>query len=160
MLRLVSRALVAFAVVSIAGLAYPAEATAALVIVQDGQPAATIVVADEPDSIISRVKQGGFSANLTTEYAAEQLQLYLEKVTGAKLPIVKESQAPRAQTLILLGRSGLNEQRGVTPDGLDPEGFIIRTDPGSISIVGEIGPEGNWQAATWGRVLRSPRLLS
>ncbi len=144
--RLVSRTLVAFAVISIAGLAHPAEGTAALVIVQDGQPRATIVVADEPDAIISWVKQGAFKANLTTQYAAEQLQLYLAKVTGAKLPIVKESQAPTGQTLILLGRSGFNEQRGVTPDGLDPEGFIIRTDPGSISIVGEIGPEGNWQA--------------
>ncbi len=128
------------------GAALAAEEAPKLVIVKDGQPAATIVVADEPDAIISRVKAGGFSASLTTEYAAEQLQLYVEQVTGAKLPIVKASQAPDDQILILVGRSSLTKQRNITPEGLKPEGFIIRTDADSVTILGEIAPEGNWQA--------------
>jgi hypothetical protein len=96
-------------------LAAPAD----LVIVEDGQPRATIVVAKDVPETVRR----------KTQTAAEELQAYLEKISGAKLPIVDDSQS-LAGPLVLVGRSRLSDTLGVTiPSGLSParreEGFVI-----------------------------------
>ena len=96
-----------------------AAAAADMVIVQDGQPQATIVVAKEgADTIKQKVKT-----------AADELQAYVHKISGAKLPIVDDAQSP-AGKLILVGRSRLSDALGVAiPAGLSPdrrdEGFVI-----------------------------------
>ncbi len=97
-----------------------AEAAAAdLVIVQDGQPKATIVIAKEaPDPVRQKLQT-----------AADELQTYLQKISGAKLPIVDDAQNP-AGALILVGRSRLTDALGIAiPAGLTParreEGFVI-----------------------------------
>ena len=96
-----------------------AAAAADMVIVQDGQPQATIVVAkDGADTIKQKVKT-----------AADELQAYVHKISGAKLPIVNDGQSP-AGKLILVGRSRLSDALGVAiPAGLSPdrrdEGFVI-----------------------------------
>jgi hypothetical protein len=94
-------------------------AAAELVIVQDGQPRATIVVAKDAAEPIQK--------KLRT--AAEELQTYVQKMSGAKLPIVDDSQNP-AGALILVGRSRLSDSLGVAiPAGVTParrdEGFVI-----------------------------------
>ncbi|MBU4399028.1 MAG: DUF4838 domain-containing protein, partial [Planctomycetes bacterium] len=92
---------------------------AELVIVQDGQPKATIVVAKDLD----------VQAAAKVKTAAEELQTYLQKISGAKLPIVTDADNP-AGPLVLVGRSKLTDSAGVAvPSGLTParreEGFVI-----------------------------------
>jgi len=94
-------------------------AAAELVLVEDGQPRATIVVAKDAPEAVRR----------KTQTAAEELQTYLEKISGAKLPIVDDSQSP-AGALVLVGRSRLSDPLGVQiPSGLTAarreEGFVI-----------------------------------
>jgi len=119
--------------------------SADLELVRNGAPKAAIVVRDEPDKIALVLQMSLLDDSKTVMFAAEQLQHYVEKVSGARLPIVKESQAPADRTLVFVGRSGLARTRGVTPDGLESEGFLIRTDADSAAIVGEIAREGEWQ---------------
>lgn len=97
-----------------------ATATAAdLVLVQDSLPRATIVIA----------KDGAEPIRQKLRTAAEELQTYVQKISGAKLPIVDDTQNP-AGTLVLVGRSRLSDGLGVAiPAGLTPgrrdEGFVI-----------------------------------
>jgi hypothetical protein len=94
-------------------------AAAEMVLVQDGQPQATIVVA----------KDGEDPVKQKIHTAAEELQTYVQKISGAKLPIVDDDQRP-AGKLVLVGRSRLSDAMGVdVPGGLSPgrrdEGFLI-----------------------------------
>jgi hypothetical protein len=94
----------------------PAEGGAKdLVIVEDGRPVATIVVAA--------------NAGERVKLAAEELQTYLEKMSGAKLPIVTDAASPQG-TMILVGDSKAAAAVGVPiPSGLTnarrEEGFVI-----------------------------------
>ncbi|MDD5704929.1 MAG: hypothetical protein PHR35_03330, partial [Kiritimatiellae bacterium] len=76
-----------------------------VVLVKEGQPAATIVIADEPVRIpLARTDPATRRpVPLTVAYAAQELQLLIEKATGAKLPIVAASKAPAEGTLVLVG---------------------------------------------------------
>jgi hypothetical protein len=95
-------------------------ATAAdMTLVAEGQPRATIVVA----------KAGAEPARKKIQTAAEELQAYLQKISGAKLPIVDDSQSP-AGALILVGPSQLSDSLGIAiPAGVTSarreEGFVI-----------------------------------
>lgn len=98
--------------------ALPAKAEE-LVIVQDGQPRATIVIAKEAAEPIKQ----------KIHTAAEELQTYVQRISGATLPIVDDSQNPNG-AMILVGRSRLSDAMGVAvPSGLTPsrreEGFVI-----------------------------------
>ena len=70
-------------------------------------------------------------------YAAEELQGYLEKMSGVKLQIVDESARPQA-TEILVGLSG--RARKSLPDldekQLGPDGFMLRTSGSRLIIAG------------------------
>lgn len=102
------------------GLPWAASATAAeMTIVENGQPRATIVVAkDSPEPVKQKIQT-----------AAEELQTYVQKISGAKLPIVDDSQNVTGP-LILVGVSRLSGALGVpVPGGLTSgrrdEGFVI-----------------------------------
>jgi len=84
-------------------------------IAENGQPRATIVVADHTD--------------VKVKTAADELQTYVEKISGAKLPISTDAQTP-AGHLILVGKSRLADAMRVKiPSGLTSarreEGFVI-----------------------------------
>ena len=81
-------------------------AAADMVLVADGQPRATIVVA----------KDTAAPARQKIRTAAEELQTYVRKISGATLPIVNDSQTP-AGALILVGRSRLSDSLGVAIPG-------------------------------------------
>lgn len=85
---------------------------AALDIVTNGQPAATIVVPDEPLPVVS--------------FAAEELQYHVERASGPRLLIVKEAEIPGAGGLILLGSCRAAEEAGLSTDDLPPNGFILK----------------------------------
>lgn len=90
-----------------------------MIIVQDGQPRATIVVA----------KDAAEPAKGKIQTAAEELQAYVQKISGAKLPIVDDVQGVKGPA-ILVGRSRLSDALGVAiPAGVSAnrrdEGFVI-----------------------------------
>jgi hypothetical protein len=108
------------AVSVVLGLLSAGSATAGeMVVVQDGQPRATIVVA----------KEAADGAKQKIQTAADELQAYVQKISGAKLPIVDDAQSVKGP-VILVGRSRLSDALGVAvPAGLSPdrrdEGFVI-----------------------------------
>src|SRR5208283_3108951 len=113
------------------GLRSARSATAAeLVIVQDGQPRATIVVAKDAVGL----------AKQKIKTAAEELQTYVQKISGAKLPIVDDAQNP-AGPLILVGPTRLSDGLGITiPGGVTSarreEGFVIACKGDRLLLAG------------------------
>lgn len=72
-----------------------------------------------------------------TRYAAEELQTFFEKITGARLPIAADRESPRERE-ILVGRSRrLDELRPpVDFDGLGCEGYELRTQGQKLIVAG------------------------
>ena len=68
---------------------------------RDGNPEATIVVPDPA----SPAADGRELPAATARTAAEELQKYIARASGAELPIVAASQAPSEGTLVLVGRA-------------------------------------------------------
>ena len=66
-----------------------------LILVHDGQPSATIVISDSPSE--------------NAQAAARELQKYIEKISGAKLPIASDS-TPLSGCMVLVGRSKLTDE--------------------------------------------------
>ena len=98
-----------------------------LMIVRDGKTAASIVLAAKPTE--------------NARVAADELQKYIEKITGAKLTIATDANPPTG-TLLLVGRSSITDRipdlqipSGRTKD-LREEGFIIQTDGDRIILAG------------------------
>jgi len=73
----------------------PAAADAESSLVEDGQPRAEIVIADDPPRLVN--------------LAAKELQTYIEKISGAKLPIVTEPSG-KVSVSVFVGRSEHTER--------------------------------------------------
>jgi hypothetical protein len=102
-----------------------------LIIVENGQARAAIVVAaNEPKA----------------EQAAAEIQKYVEKMSGATLPVVKEGEATTAQISILVGHTAAAQKLGVSvPSGFNPairpeafeeEGFVLKTAGRNLVVGG------------------------
>lgn len=97
-----------------------------LVLIDNGKPAATIVV--------------GTTASAQAKEAARCLQDYLQRISGAKLDICAEKDRSTG-TRILVGRSqavtdlGIAPPSGFTPQ-MNEEGFVIQTGPGVLVLAG------------------------
>lgn len=89
-------------------------------IVKNGQSNAEIVIPETP-ARISRL-------------AAAELQSYLEKISGAKLPIVTSPDASKVQ--IYVGPSPLTEKLGVSTEGLRYGAFRISSGSNWLALVG------------------------
>lgn len=94
------------------------EARAAL-IVDDGQPRGRIVITDAPTR--------------TAKLAAEQLQLYIRKMSGATLPI--ETQPADDAVNLYIGAAA--QRVGVTAEGLRYGAFRIRSGDNWLALVGD-----------------------
>ncbi|MCZ7644399.1 MAG: DUF4838 domain-containing protein [Planctomycetota bacterium] len=108
---------------------------------RDEQPAATIVVAAAP--LWKNVKPEDDLAKDGRIYPrvfAEELQFWIEKASGAKLPIVAEGEAPAEGTLILFGESGLTKQQGFDCRAMPPEGVRIAAFERGLAILGDVFP--------------------
>lgn len=94
-----------------------------LVLAEQGQSAYRIVVADD--------------ASPSTRHGAEELQKFLEEMTGAKLAIVSDRE-PLAACEIILGDNSHRRQLGVAIDfkALGNEGYAIRTVGKRLVIAG------------------------
>jgi hypothetical protein len=101
-------------------------AFARVTIVQNGQPRATIVTAEKPTA--------------SAQHAAEELQHFVELMSGAKLPIASDAApAPTGQSLLLVGRSKLTTGVDI-PSGIDRdftrEGFVLKTRGNNLVLAG------------------------
>jgi len=98
----------------------------ALVLVDNGQPKATIVVAATPSGTVME--------------AATDLQTYIQRISGAALPIKNEKEAVSG-TRILVGQSDAVKGLGVkVPSGftyqMNEEGFVIKTVGDNLVLAG------------------------
>lgn len=111
-------------------LAHSAIGRAEPVLIENGQPRAEIVTAEKPARLV--------------QVAAEELQTYLEKLSGAKLPIVAApSKAGLAR--IYIGRSPQTDRLGVNDVGLHHGAFRIVSGSDWLALVGhdfDFTPQG------------------
>lgn len=99
---------------------------AEVVLVEEGKPTATIVL--------------GAEASEQAAEAAAYLQEYVQKISGATLPIVSEGDSIQG-TRILVGRSESVRALGVALPGghthqMNEEAFIVRTIGSDLALVG------------------------
>jgi hypothetical protein len=91
-------------------------------LVHDGPPRAEIVVAENPPR--------------TTRLAAHELQTYVTKISGAKLPIVTQPSSG-APVRVCVGRSAYTDKLGVTAQGLTYGAYRILSGDRWLVLIGE-----------------------
>jgi hypothetical protein len=98
-------------------------------------PAANLVLADRGRSDYQIVLAD--DASPSTRYGAEELQAFLQQISGAKLPIVSD-RTPLGPHEIILGDNAHLRQLGVSVDlkSLGGEGYVIRTLGERLLIAG------------------------
>jgi hypothetical protein len=103
---------------------------------------ATVLAAPAAITLASKGKSSyrivvATTAIASERYAAEELQQYLEKMTGARLPIVTDAEKPKARE-ILLGDNAHLRHLGLNLDSrkLGADGFTLRTDRSRLIIFG------------------------
>src|SRR5260370_41180810 len=119
-------------------------APAGVTLVRIGKPNAVIVVSKaaltaSPDLKPDKIHDVPAVASKVAA-AARDLQVYVEKITGAKLPIIGDDKEP-AGNVIMVGRSALSKAFDAKiPAGLTParaeEGFIIMCQGNRLLLAG------------------------
>ena len=105
-----------------AGLLWASPASAQQFIVKDGEPKAEIVTTEHP---IRNV-----------QLAAEELQKYVEKISGAKLPI-HSTRTQHMPVHIHVGESAHTERMGLDDTGLDHGAFLMKTVGSQLVLLGK-----------------------
>ncbi|MEM7013808.1 MAG: DUF4838 domain-containing protein, partial [Verrucomicrobiota bacterium] len=108
----------------------PAAVLAEPFIVQNGEPRAEIVIAEDPSR--------------TTRLAAAELQETLEKISGAKLPITSK---PENGVAIYVGESEHTRKLGVTAENLEHGAYHIKSSETWLALIGddtEFEPNEPW----------------
>ncbi|MHC4873854.1 MAG: DUF4838 domain-containing protein [Planctomycetota bacterium] len=90
-------------------------------IVNDGQPAAAIIV-DK-------------NAPRTTKLAAEELQLHIKKISGAELKILNASSSDNLFK-IFIGKSKYTDELGIEVKDLKYDAYKIKSGKGYLALVG------------------------
>jgi len=102
-------------------------ASAEPLLVDQGTARAEIIIAEKPSR--------------TVRLAAHELQTYIEKISGAKLPIATEPTAPdsakSAPLKIYLGRSPHTDRLGITDESLKVGAYRIVSGPDWLLLIGE-----------------------
>lgn len=119
-------------------------ADSGVVLVRDGQPTATIVIARDVDAPAKPIspqvmppehEQMLRSWARTPKDAAKELQTYLRKVSDAELPIITDDQ-PVEGTLILIGESKYTKDLGLTNDSFKDQEYLIRAKDRYLVLMG------------------------
>ncbi len=140
---------------------FVARASAELTLVMDGKPNAAIVVAPEPAPAISSDPKAKAAAPVKSKWlvAAEAIQTYIEKMSGAKLPLIEEGQSIESQpaVTILVGDTKAARKLGVEiPGGFNPairpdygeeEGFVLKTQGNALVVAGN--NDGSYQGTIY-----------
>lgn len=117
-----------FASFSHAGEAKPA-------LVRNGVGQAEIVLGDKPARM--------------AKFAARELQTYVEKISGAKLPIVTDPSASPGVTPIYVGKSRFTDQLNLKTDGLKYGAYRMASGPNWLAL---LGPDRDYvPIEPWGR---------
>ena len=95
---------------------------AELVLVDSGDARAEILISESPERSV--------------RLAAHELRESLEKISGARLPILTEPSGSGA-VRILVGRSAHTEAIGIDAEGLHQGAYSIASGPDWIALVGE-----------------------
>jgi hypothetical protein len=109
-------------------------------LVENSMPRATIVI---EQAALTPIKEDASAQKISV--AAHDLQAYIQKISGAELPIADDSRTP-AGALILVGKSRLTDAMQIeVPAGLTParqeESFIIQSKNGNLILAGnDAGP--------------------
>jgi hypothetical protein len=106
-----------------------AQAAGRFTLVKDGNPACVIIISEK--------------ASENAAFAANELQQYVAKISGAKLPIYLDSQKiMHRDPLVLVGRSqytdampSLQVPDGVT-NAMREEGYIVKATPDTLVLAG------------------------
>ena len=98
-----------------------------LVIAENGEALADIVVGEKPSYIVA--------------FAAQELKGYLDKITGGDFKITHQ---PTAGIAIRLGQSPEATAAGLEPEKLKPDGFLIHVTDRDLFIVGQDNPTLAW----------------
>src|SRR5437016_11680288 len=70
-------------------------------------------------------------------YAAEELQRYLERMNGAKLPIVSDTESIQSREILLGDNAHLRKLKlNIDFNKLGTDGFILRTEGKRLIIAG------------------------
>jgi hypothetical protein len=116
------------------------------VLVQDGEPAATIVISrlamDEPEP------ESGFAETYPhvvwkVRDAADELQDYLHKISGARLPIVSDDQKIEG-TVIAVGESRYTRELGLTSDSFSRQEYLVRAEGDRLILMGRDETYDEW----------------
>ena len=104
-------------------ISFKGRPTPPMTITQHGKATATIVVSADADQVVKD--------------AVADLQIYIEKMSGAKLPIAHSADTPG--NLILVGRTPAVDRLIPELDGYDlgPDGAVIKLLPGKLIITGK-----------------------
>lgn len=115
----------------------------ALTLVQDGKPVATIVIRDSALQVEAYKPARGVPGTLDSKIklAAVDLQTYIEKMSGAKLPIVSDVQDVKG-TVVLVGRSKRTDAltsvkipAGLTAERTE-EGYVVYAKGDTLVLAG------------------------
>ncbi len=112
---------VRFILPGILAAGFAARAAAGPFLVEDGQPRAAIVIAAEPTRM--------------QKLAAEELQKYVRKISGAELPIGTAPVGDLPMT-IYVGESEHTRKLDLTTEGLDYGAYRIRSGDGYLALLG------------------------
>ena len=103
------------------GTAMAASAETTLVLAHNGEPAATIVIAQQPTR--------------ASQFAAHELRWHLKQVTGGDFSIVKDDESVQGLA-ILVGDSKRVRAMGIRPDQMKKQEYLIRFTPEALVLVG------------------------
>ncbi|OGV78594.1 MAG: hypothetical protein A3K18_10940 [Lentisphaerae bacterium RIFOXYA12_64_32] len=92
-----------------------------LVLVRDGQPVATLVIAKD--------------ATRAAQFAAYELQWHFRKITGAEVPIVRDDAAVTG-TRVLVGESAATVSQGLTNASFKSQDYLVRFLPDTLVLMG------------------------
>ena len=105
----------------ILAMALPATAFSATYIVKDGSPQAEIIIPDNPMRMV--------------KLAASELQTYIEKISGARLPITNEA-SEKIPVKIYVGKSKHTDRLKITDEGLKHGAFRVVSGDNYLVLIG------------------------
>jgi len=78
------------------------------------------------------------SPTFLEQFAATELQRYLEKISGVRLPVVKEDAADKSIYSFFIGNTRKAAAAGVKPSesAMGRDGFALRSVPGGLVVLG------------------------
>ena len=105
-----------------ASIAWAAASAAPLTLVENGMPAATLILAPEPTQ--------------TAAFAAQELRLHVREITGVELPVASTANTAVGGTRILVGESAFTREVGFASADFAGQEYLIGFRPNTLILMG------------------------